>query len=126
MSVATPVKKAAVKKVKSDAKAPATKKAPVKVSKAKPEVKAKAKPEPKGKKAPVEKATRVGRPPGPVYVPTWIEGLKATPFARKNSLAPVQGLGSLYLRASAEGAPALQNLAKLLKDKDARLVKLLK
>ncbi len=124
MSVATPVKKSAVKK--SDAKAKPVKKSPVKVSKTKPEVKAKGKPEAKGKKPVVAKATKPGRPPGPLHVPNWIEGLKATPYARKNSLAPVQGLGSLYLRASAEGAPALQNLAQLVNDKDPRLVKLLK
>ena len=135
--VEAPVKKAAVKKIKpQSAKPKATKKAPVKTAKFTPEApfsrtgktkpEAKAKPEPKGKKPVVAKATKPGRPPGPLHVPNWIEGLKSTAYSRTNSLVRIEGLGSLYLRASAEGAPALQNLAKLVESKDPRLVKLLK
>lgn len=105
-----PVKKSAlVKKVatkKPVAKKPAVKKTP--------------------KKPETEKRTGPGRPPGPLYVPEWIEVMKSATMARANSIEPMPGIKSVTLKAGPEGAIQLENLVKLLESKDARLVKLIK
>lgn len=71
----------------------------------------------------VETPKRPGRPPGPIHVPDWIDVIKTTPMGRLGSLP---GIGSTYLRAGAEGAKSLEILAELIRNKDPRLVKLLK
>lgn len=127
MSVAAPVKKSAPVKKADPKKVAPVKKAPTKVAKSSAKAAApKSAKAAKSQKPAVPKTGRPGRPPGPLHIPNWIEGAKSTPFSRKNSTVQIAGLGSLYLRANAEGAPALANLAKLVEAKDPRLVKLLK
>lgn len=97
-----------------------------KVSKKAAPVKAAAKKAPakkvgKAVAAPVKKGP--GRPPGPLHIPEWIDVTKTTHHGR---LGAKPGFGSAAFRAGDSGAVALENLCKLIADKDARLLKLLK